>query len=213
MKKIFVIGFNKTGTCSLHFLFKKLGINSYHNTTPVMKIINKYDAFSDGEHYNFADYFNAKPDSLFILNTRPIDKWLFSRYKHAAFHNFNECWCWPVSDKRTDDWITLRETHFQNVLSFFKDKLNQLLIINIEKKGWEKAVTLFLKKENSIISLQKENNIISHINKRPDDEIDDDKMQLIKNNVITCLKNRGYNGDEILFKDVNINQYKYNTFL
>jgi len=48
--KIFVIGFNKTGTSSLDFLFKKVGINAAHTTKPVMTIIDKYDAFSDGNH-------------------------------------------------------------------------------------------------------------------------------------------------------------------
>ena len=96
MKKIFVIGFNKTGTTSFDDLFKNLGINSIHDTIPVMEIIDKYDAFTDGEHPNFSEYFEKYPDSLFILNTRPMKNWLISRYKHAEHHEFNDCWCWPV---------------------------------------------------------------------------------------------------------------------
>ena len=212
MKKIFVIGFNKTGTTSLDFLFKNLGIKSIHNNeTPVMKIINKYDAFTDGNHTgeegsigNFKDYYNAKPDSLFILNTRPIQKWLISRYKHATCGKFVDNWCWPVSDEKTNEWIEKRETHFQNILSFFKDKPSQLLIINIDKNGWEKVVSKFLKKTHSIVSYR---------NNRPDDKIDADKMKIINNNVKTCLKNKGYTGNELLLKDTDLSEYNYVTFL
>ncbi len=88
-KKIFVIGFNKTGTTSIHTII------------PVMKIINKYDAFTDGNHFDFKKYYNRYPDSLFILNTLPIYSCILSRYKHAKKHKFNNCWCWPPSDVKT----------------------------------------------------------------------------------------------------------------
>jgi len=204
MKKIFVIGFNKTGTSSLHYLFKKLGINSIHTTIPVMNIINCYDAFTDGSHFNFIDYYNAKPDSLFILNTRPIQKWLISRYKHAMGTKFKDNWCWPVSDEKTNPWIEQRETQYQNILSFFKDKPSQLLIINIEKDGWEKVVSNFIQKEHSIVSYR---------NNRPDNKIDPEKMKIINNNVTTCLKNKGYTGHELLLKDTDLSEYNYVTFL
>ena len=211
-KKIFVIGFNKTGTSSFHFLFKNLNINSIHDREiPVMNIINKYDAFTDGNHTgeegstgNFIDYYNAKPNSLFILNVRPIRKWLISRYKHATCTQFKDNWCWPVSDEKTNIWIEHRERHFQNILSFFKDKPNQLLIINIEKNGWENVVSKFIKKNRSVVSYR---------NKKPDDRLSADKMEIINNNVTTCLKNKGYTGDELLLKDTDLSEYNYVTFL
>ena len=66
MKKIFVIGFNKTGTSSFDALFRNLGINSTHEccNIPVLNIIDEYDAFTDGEHLNFQEYFKKYPDSL-----------------------------------------------------------------------------------------------------------------------------------------------------
>ena len=207
MKKIFVIGFNKTGTTSLNFLFKSLGINTTHTTKPVMEIINNHDAFTDGNHYNFIDYYNAKPDSLFILNTRPIQKWLTSRYKHANFTKFKNNWCWPVSDEKTNQWIKDRETHFENVLTFFKDKPNQLLIINIEKDGWEKVVSTFLQKKYRRVEKSFHNNIISA------DIIGVDKMKIINNNVTTCLQNNGYTGNELLLKNTDLSEYGYVTFL
>ena len=48
-----------------------------------LDVIDEYDAFTDGSPYEFEKYYEKNPDSLFILNTRPIKKWLISRYKHA----------------------------------------------------------------------------------------------------------------------------------
>lgn len=215
MKKIFVIGFNKTGTTSFDALFKNLGINSTHDCSyiPVLNIIDEYDAFTDGDHLNFQEYFNKYPDSLFILNTRPMKKWLISRYKHAEHHQFQDCWCWPISEEKTNNWITTRETHHKNVIQFFKNKPNKLLLINIEQNGWENTVIKYLQKFNNIIKDVKLNNIKIHQNKRNDCTIDKDIINLINHNVTNCLKNMNYNENEILFQGFNKLDYKFNMFL
>jgi hypothetical protein len=215
MKKIFVIGFNKTGTSSLDFLFKNLGINSTHDccNIPVLNIIDKYDSFTDGDHFNFQEYYKKYPDSLFILNTRTIKNWLISRYKHAEHHNFTDCWCWPVSEEKTNEWITSRETHHNNILQFFKNKPNKLLIINIEKNGWEDVVIKYLQNFNNIKKNEKIDNVKIHKNKRDKSSIDNNKIKLIEDNVTNCLKNMNYNEHEILFQGFNIIDYKFNMFL
>ena len=202
--KIFVIGFNKTGSNSLNLLFNKLGINSTHSTIPVMDIIDIFDAFSDGNHFNFNEYYEAYPDSLFILNTRPISKWLISRYKHAEIHNFKECWCWPISVEKTNEWITEREIHYQTVLDFFLDKPKQLLIVNIEKEGWENVVSTFINKP--IIKTK------IHENKR-ELKNRDDKLKLITENIYECLNERGYSGDELLTNNIDMSLREYTVFL
>ena len=145
-----------------------------------------------------------------ILKTRPINKWLISRYKHASFTKFQKSWCWLV-DEKTNVWIKLRETHFENVLTFFKDKPNQLLIINIEKDGWENVVSTFLQKNYRRVDNRRVEksfrNIISA------DNIDVDKMKIINNNVTTCLQNNGYTGNELLLKNTDLSEYGYVTFL
>ena len=195
--KIFVIGFNKTATTSIHNLFKKLNINSVHRTKPVLKHIDKYDAFTDGDHYNFEEYYKLYPNSLFILNTRPIYKWLVSRYKHAKSHNFKKCWCWPISDEKTNSWILDRQKHYKNILKFFSDKPNQLLIVNIEKIGYENAICKFIGKSH--------NNKKFKDNTRKDKEVY--KIDDIKKNVLKCLKNLDYDGTELLLKDYDISNY------
>ena len=199
--KIFVIGFNKTGTTSLHNLFDIIKIKSIHTIRPIIPIIDNYDAFSDGDHYNFEQYYNIYPNSLFILNTRPIFNWLISRYKHADAHKFKPCWCWPISDERTNKWISDREKHYKNILNFFADKPDQLLIVNIEKNGWENVVLKFINKENN-----KFPNFTSKKNVRENKTIK--QIENIKKNVSNCLKIKNYNGSELLFNhDISINNY------
>lgn len=209
--KIFVIGFNKTGTCSIHYLFKQVNINSIHTDKPIFDFIDKYDAFSDGDHYNFEKYYEKYPDSLFILNTRPIYNWLVSRYKHAysiyvkeTLKKTGKCWCWPISDNKTNGWIRDRENHYKKVFSFFANKPKQLLIINIEKEGFENVILEFIGKK-TIRNIVAKKNIMS-INKIT-------KLEEIKTNVVKCLSNSNYKGNELILNDINVDISVYNTFL
>ena len=215
MKKIFAIGFNKTGTSSLYFLFNILGIKSTHDCSnrQVLTIIDEYDAFTDGEHTNFVEYYNKYPDSLFILNTRPMKNWLISRYKHGENHNFNNCWCWPISEEKTNAWFTTREMHHKNVLDFFENKPDNLLIINIEKNGWEDVVIKYLQNFNNIKKDENINNMKIHHNKRDNRRIDVEKLNLIFSNVTNFLINRNYCENELLFQGFNRINYKFNMFL
>jgi hypothetical protein len=203
MTKIFIL--NNLLYNLLFNLFENLKIKSVHTYVPVISIIDDYDAFTDGYHINFEEYYYKCPDSLFILNTRPMSKWLISRYKHAINHNFEKCWCWPVSEEKTNDWITNREDYYQKILDFFVDKPKQLLIVNIEKENWENAISMFIQKPS--IDLKIHENKIGEIN------IDTNKINLILENVSNCLKQTGYNGNELLSKNTDLTLYQYTTFL
>lgn len=95
--KIFCIGFNKTGTSSLHLFFQRAGIRSIHDDLwprvtylPAGKqLLEKFDAYSDGEQCDFRQLKSWFPDAAFILNTRDDRDWLTSRIKHVLrFGNF-----------------------------------------------------------------------------------------------------------------------------
>jgi hypothetical protein len=204
--KIFVIGFNKTGTSSFHELFIQSGINSTHTTIPVMNIINDFDAFTDGTHYEsrFKEYYYKYPSSLFILNTRPIGNWLISRYKHAKTKNFEDSWCWPISEEKTNNWIKDREHHYKKIFEFFLDKPKQLLIVNIEKKGWEGEVLKFINKP--IICKSFHHHKTNFKNKQQ-------LLDEITKNVNECLMDEGYTGDEPLIKGIDIKSYEYSSNL
>lgn len=200
-QKIFVIGFNKTGTTSIHDAFKSVGINSYHGVEKVLDLVSVYDAFTDGEHFNFKEYYDIHPNGLFILNTRPLKKWLVSRYKHAEYHKFKKCWCWPITDAKTNKWINERESHFSNVLSFFKDKKDSFFIINVEKPGWEERLLNFIGVPRAPKTF--------HSNKRTDIMFDSEKLHQINKNVDDCLKQKNYTGEELLPLSVNLSLYNF----
>ena len=224
IRKIFVIGFNKTGTTSIHNLFLNEKIKSAHTVKPVTNILDKYEAFTDGVHYNFQEYYNKYPESLFILNTRPLKKWLISRYKHACvkpstqFVNMANSWLkynkknmeqvkiWPPNNEITYSWLEEHEYHFKNVLRFFENKPHQLFIVNIERVGWENKVLEFIKQPT-------QTEIKSYFYKRDDSEIDKEQLEQIYSNVKLCLENKGYNGDELLIKDNSFSIAKYNNYL
>ena len=115
--------------------------------------------------------------------------------------------------RKTNDWITRRETHHKNILDFFKNKPNKLLLINIEQNGWENAVIKYLQKFNNINNNINISNIKIHHNKRDDSTIDNNIIQLINDNVTTCLTNRDYSENEILFQGFTKLDYKFNMFL
>lgn len=94
--KIFCIGFNKTGTSSLHQYFRSAGLRSqqdhYWPTPSHMpsgrRYFNNAQCFSDGEKSNFVNLQRWFPNAQFILNTRDERKWLISRVKHVMRLNF-----------------------------------------------------------------------------------------------------------------------------
>ena len=103
--KVFQIGFNKCGTTSLHRFFERSGLKSVHwdggylaprmedNILAGRRAIagyDEYDAFSElsymCEHrvvevgLQYLDVLlEQEPDALFVLNVRPLDKWIKSR--------------------------------------------------------------------------------------------------------------------------------------
>jgi hypothetical protein len=92
--KVFCVGFNKTGTTSLHHWFVAAGLDSSHDATyqkrtrtmgreALRSYLDAHDAFSDGERANVPILRDLYPDAKFVLNTRPMRSWLESRVKHV----------------------------------------------------------------------------------------------------------------------------------
>lgn len=142
-KKIFVIGFNKTASTTLHNLFGQLGYKSQHNGKSWD--LDKYDCLSDnGDLQNLKTLYNV-PDSLFILNTRNLNDWLISRSKHCAWHNKYEpkskfSWGWPPCSDIYIKWIKERENHFKKVMKLFQKDKERLLVVSINRTDWIRFV-------------------------------------------------------------------------
>lgn len=161
INKIFEIGLPKTGTTSLQTAYKILG---YRNKTWAPKlyerwknegieclfsVIEKFDAFEDGPWHN-CDYKildQRYPNSKFIILERNNDDWIRSKEKHESpLYNINKI----DPEFLFNEWITDREnyikkalqhkeTKYKEIKEYFKNRPNDLLVMNIcEGEGWEK---------------------------------------------------------------------------
>ena len=107
-RRIFVVGFHKCGTTSLHHFFRACGLRSIHfreteKSAPYALAIRdnmaagrraiagfeQYDAFTNMDYFcghehieigrDFRRLMADEPEALFILNVRDVDKWVKSR--------------------------------------------------------------------------------------------------------------------------------------
>ena len=107
-KKIIYLGFQKSGTTSFWKFFSKHGFRVIHNTLQVCdsigldmrldsgkdlltnintssldKFVERYDVLTDNPFPLLYEYFdNNYPDTLFVLGTRPTEKWLGSMQRY-----------------------------------------------------------------------------------------------------------------------------------
>ena len=130
-RKIFVIGFNKTATKTLNLLFIYNMLPPQHGG---VWDLTKYNCFSD--HIDKQDWKSLTTinNSMFILNTRPVDKWILSRAKHC--YKYNKSWGRPTTTEKYKEWILHRQKHYIEVLKHFRDKKEQLIIVDIAQEGW-----------------------------------------------------------------------------
>ena len=141
--KIFVIGFNKTASTTLHKLFKVNNLKSQHTTN--WDLAN-YECFSDNGNLNdFKKLDGLYKDSIFILNTRNLTNWLSSRFKHGHRQcerlKRNKNWAYPCTPELALEWIKERETYYLQVLDYFKDRPNKLIVLSIEHLNWKQFIS------------------------------------------------------------------------
>jgi hypothetical protein len=167
--KIFAIGYNKTATTSIHNFFRKNGLPSHHDSCNWK--VQKFQCFSDnGDLQDYKKFYEKYPKSVFLLNTRRLDKWVTSRGKHYEFSK----WCksghkYP-SVPRYSEWLEKRHAYYKDVLEFFQKDPSRLYIINIDRENW-------LEEMAKMFNLQ---HIELHSNKMADTRIPDEFLELIK---------------------------------
>ena len=153
--KVFGIGFHKTATTSLANALSYLG---YRVTGPnwvdhpdiadtvydlAFDLASRFDAFQDNPWPVLYKELDRKfPGSKFILTLRPSDEWIRSVVNH-----FNEEetpmreWIYGVGCPKGNEnvYIARYERHNREVLEYFKDRSEQLLVLNITVgEGWTK---------------------------------------------------------------------------
>ena len=152
--KVFGIGFQKTGTSSLRRALKMLGYRvagpNWINDPDIQEtvyekafgIIDRFDAFQDNPWpILYKELAERYPTSKFILTIRPVDEWILSAVKHFG-SNVTPMRTWiygignPVgNEERYQDRYT---RHNNEVMAYFRDQPERLLIMNItEGDGWD----------------------------------------------------------------------------
>lgn len=146
-RKVFVIGLAKTGTMSLSEALKTLGYNSIHYPLSFYEI-GRFDSASDlfvAIHFRKLD--KMYPGSKFILTTRPEKPWLESMKKHLKVIEVPKknttAYSLRIKALGSDmyDEKILKNTlntHTDSVKDYFKDRPEDLLIMNMpEDFRWD----------------------------------------------------------------------------
>jgi hypothetical protein len=151
--KVFVIGFHKTGTSSLHMALRLLGYSvcdlkhvrdldlSQHSWKILQGLIGEYDAFRGQPWPLFFRHLHAfQPNGKFILTIRSTEAWLSSvvRYfgdrtteKREAIYGAGS----PIGHEAA--YAQRYNRHNQDVIDFFSDKPASLLIMDLAAgAGW-----------------------------------------------------------------------------
>jgi len=187
--KVFIIGFNKTGTTSLNNYFKRNGYISSHYSedlplvdTIIDNIKNNRKIFhnisgdilsditwnlgkDDKPQFDAHDIYKIAdlqyPDSLFILNIRPVDKWIESRKKHGILLrdalNYSQ-----YSEKEIENWWKHQyEFYIKDVQLYFKNT-SKLLVFDIENDSIDKVNNFVYPHYKVKSSLWIQDNITKH---------------------------------------------------
>jgi hypothetical protein len=165
--KIFCIGFHKTGTTSLAKAltilgYKVTGPNGIHDPNisqnvyeMAFHLVDKYDAFQDNPWpIIFKQIDERYPGNKFILTLRPTEEWIKSIVRHFGTDTTPmRAWIYGVGyPKGNEDTYILRyNQHNEEVLNYFKDRPDDLLVLKItEGDGWDKLCSFLNRKAPGI---------------------------------------------------------------
>jgi len=155
--KVFSIGFQKTGTSSLMWALKELGFNVCdgcgHAMNPNIaeevfdicdELAEQYDAFEDHPWSVLYKRMDEKyPNSKFILTVRETEQWIKSVRSHfgESYIPLHE-WIYGKGSPKGNEqlYIDRYEKHNAEVLDYFKDRPNDLLVIDFSQKRTDKQL-------------------------------------------------------------------------
>lgn len=154
VRKVFGIGFHKTGTTSLAHALTTLGYTvagpnglndpdiASNAHTLAYAIAERFDAFQDNPWpVLYREMDKRYPGSKFILTLRPTDAWIQSQVKH-----FGETtspmreWIYGAGCPKgnEDVYIARYERHNREVLDYFSQRPDHLLVFHLSAgTGWD----------------------------------------------------------------------------
>ena len=132
-RKIFVVGHPRSGTKVFHKLFQGNGLKSQHS--PGNWNTRAYDCFSDrGSFQPFPLMAAHYPNSVFILNTRPVYKYIRSVIHHRFGRGRKSKGWFEPSVTNIENEIIERNRDFVRFVRTFQASDN-CLVVNIERPG------------------------------------------------------------------------------
>ncbi|MCB0014438.1 MAG: hypothetical protein KDE34_21135 [Anaerolineales bacterium] len=151
--KVFGIGFHKTATSSLANALYVLGYNVcgyFGNDDPEIAqtalptaydLADRFDAAQDMPWPVLYKELDARyPGSKFVLTVRPTEKWIKSVVKHFKQHHIDShIWIYgvPTALGYEQVYIDRYERHNREVQDYFRDRPDDLLVMDITKgAGW-----------------------------------------------------------------------------
>lgn len=165
-QKVFGLGLSKTGTSSLGEALNILNIKSIHypfdeqtyqelsSGNYRLSVLNQYQAIVDIPVAPFYPQLDELyPNSKFILTIREKNEWLASCETHwrlmmewqgnfpqfKIFHEFISACVYGTLKFNKNRFSYIYDTHLKNVCDYFRDRPDDLLVINIcEGESWEK---------------------------------------------------------------------------
>ena len=140
-RKVFCLGFTKTGKTSLDNALRRMGYTVLHYPKPdvVMLAATKFDALSDITVIPYMEKLDKKyPTALFILTVRNVEDWLdimpMHMKKHGKLTSTAKRMRMEILGTIGYDRGLFRKKwiqHVTRVKRYFKGRKNKLLVMNI----------------------------------------------------------------------------------
>lgn len=151
-RRYFVIGHPRSGTTTLHRLFRSNGIASFHG--PRDWRTDRFEAFSDMGHLRPIRAFDRTyPNAKFILNFRPLRNYLTSLTRHFPGR---------FTVRNAVNEVLRREAYLAWALRYFTGRTD-FIVVNIEAPGAWDAVADFC----DFKTAEPEGGMIHNRSKRP----------------------------------------------
>lgn len=153
--KVFCIGFQKSGTSTIGYALELLGLKvkgfspelleavKSENWEEIKQVVDQFDAFQDNPWpilYEKLD--QLYPGSKFILTERDVESWYGSALNHfKGTQTEMRIFIYGKGDPEghKDAYMNRYTQHYKDVKQYFKDRPNDLLVMDLKGgDGWEK---------------------------------------------------------------------------